>query len=459
MAAVSFLRLLSVVCLLNFSFGYLPNWDSLDSRPLPEWFDQSKIGIFIHWGVFSVPSFSGAYMWYAWKGFKTPAIVKFMSENYPPDFTYPDFAAQFTAEFYDPDKWAKIFKASGAKYVVLVTKHHEGYTNWPSSYSWNWNSMDVGPKRDLTGDLAVAVRKQKDMKFGVYHSLFEFYNPLYLQDKANNYTTQEFVKTKTLPELYELVNKYHPELIWSDGAWEVDDFYWNSTDFLAWLYNSSPVKDSVVVNDRWGKNTPCKHGGYWNCKDKYNPRVLQKHKWENCMTLDLGSWGYRRPATYEDIISIEALIKTLAETISCGGNLLINVGPTHDGRIIPIFEERLRQLGSWLDLNGEAIYSSVPWTYQNDTLTSDVWYTSKKAANQTVVYAIVLNWPKNDLLILGSPLVTSATQVDLIGYTAELSWRALPEVETGMMITIPPVSVNTVTCKWAWVFRLTGLGN
>ncbi|OWF45091.1 Alpha-L-fucosidase [Mizuhopecten yessoensis] len=309
------------------------------------------------------------------------------------------------------------------------------------------------------GDLAAAVRKQPGMKFGVYHSLYEFYNPLYLYDKANKYKTQDFVKTKTMPELYELVNKYKPDVIWSDGAWEAKDTYWNSTNFLAWLYNNSPVKDTVVVNDRWGKNTPCKHGGFWNCNDKYNPKVLQKHKWENCMTLDKGSWGYRRPASLIDYLSIEELLKTLAETISCGGNLLINVGPTYDGRIIPIFEERLRQLGSWLDLNGEAIYTSVPWTHQNDTVTSGVWYTSQKSTNGTVVYAIVLDWPKEDEFVLGSPEPTSKTKVDLIGYPAKLDWIPLPGHNTGMLIRIPPISISKIVCKWAWVFRISGLNN
>ena len=111
------------------------------------------------------------------------------------------------------------------------------------------------------------------MHFGLYHSLYEWYNPLYLQDKANNFTTQDFVRLKTLPELYELVNTYRPEVIWSDGDWEVPEEvdYWNATHFLAWLYNDSPVKDYVVVNDRWGNAAWCKHGDFFNCEDRFNP--------------------------------------------------------------------------------------------------------------------------------------------------------------------------------------------
>lgn len=106
-----------LLCLVSVSLGqrYKPEWTSLDKRPLPTWYDQSKIGIFIHWGVFSVPSFHGAWFWEYWVDGKDPVIVDFMKENYPPGFTYPDFAAQFTSELYDPNTWADIFKASGAK--------------------------------------------------------------------------------------------------------------------------------------------------------------------------------------------------------------------------------------------------------------------------------------------------------------------------------------------------------
>lgn len=189
---------------------------------------------------------------------------------------------------------------------------------------------------------------------------------------------------------------------------EALDTYWNSTGFLAWLYNESPVKDTVVgfsffslyansslfvqvVNDRWGSGIPCQHGGFYTCSDHYNPGHLVTHKWENCFTIDKGSWGFRRTATLNDYITIEELLKEVVTTVrfvdknnnldrtmsldfcSTGGNVLINVGPTSYGKIMPVFEERLRQMGSWLKVNGEAIYSSLPWKYQNDTINSNVW--------------------------------------------------------------------------------------
>ncbi|XP_014769556.1 alpha-L-fucosidase isoform X1 [Octopus bimaculoides] len=431
---------------------YQPNWESLDKRILPSWYDEAKFGIFLHWGVFSVPSYGSEWFWWYWKGSKTPYYVDFMNKNYPPDFTYPDFAPKFTTEFFNAKEWANLFEAAGAKYVVLTSKHHEGFTNWPSKVSWNWNSMAVGPHRDLVGELAVAI-KETSIHFGLYHSLLEWFHPLYLQDKASNFTTHEFAKTKAIPELYEIVKQYKPEVIWSDGDWECDDTYWNSTQFLAWLYNESPVKDTVCVNDRWGKNVRCKHGGFLNCNDRYNPGVLVKKKWENAMTIDRYSWGYRRNLRLQDLLTVDKLIAELAETVSCGGNLLVNVGPTHDGRISPIFEERLLQFGQWLKLNGEAIYSSKPWLHQNDTITPRVWYTSNKASNGTAVYAIVLDRPKGNLIHLGSVDYLPSISVSLLGYSGNI---VIKETTFGILLMIPNIQINQMPSKRAWVFKFMG---
>ncbi|XP_064599860.1 alpha-L-fucosidase-like [Liolophura sinensis] len=434
---------------------YKPTWESLDARPLPAWYDEAKFGIFIHWGVFSVPSFRSEWFWWDSQGVNDSDVVAFMKSNYPPTFTYPDFAPTFKAEFFNPEQWADVIQASGARYVVLTSKHHEGFTNWPSKVSWNWNSMDTGPHRDLVGDLAAAIRNQTSVIFGLYHSLFEWFNPLYLQDKQNNWTTQDFVKEKTEVELFDLINTYKPDLLWSDGEWEAPASYWNSQQFLAWLYNDSPVKDTIVTNDRWGARTLCKHGGYYTCSDRFNPGVLQKHKWENAMTLDTKSWGFRRNAPLTDYLDMENLTQILAETISCGGNLLMNIGPTADGRIVPIFEERLRQMGAWLKVNGEAIYGSQPWTFQNDTVTPGVWYTMAKRVASTAVYAIVLDWPDGDILYLASVSPSLQTNVTLLGYLGTFDWRR-PE-SGGIEIIIPPIPASHMPCKWAWVFRFEGL--
>ncbi|KAF0294882.1 Alpha-L-fucosidase [Amphibalanus amphitrite] len=425
---------------------YEPTWDSLDTRPIPGWYDEAKFGIFLHWGVYSVPSFGDEWFWEYWQEQKWPQYVEFMEKNYRPNFTYPDFASQFTAEFFDPAQWADLFKAAGAKYVVLTTKHHEGFTLWPSKYAWNWNAKDVGPNRDLVGDLAAAVRNRTDIRFGVYHSLFEFFNPIWLSDKASNFTQVTFPAAKSIPELYELVYGYEPDIIWSDGSSQAPSSdYWGSKDFLAWLYNDSPIKDRVVTNDRWGTDAGCAHGDFFTCHDRYNPGVLQKHKWENCMTVDRYSWGYRREAKLADMLTMDDLTKELAETISCGGNLLLNVGPTHDGRIVPIFEERLRQMGEWLGINGEAIYSSKPWTVQNDTTTSGVWYTQRDGS----VYAIVLDWPAADGVVLGSVELPADAKVAMLGYTEPLQWTQA--AKGGVQVKFPDLA--KVSSRWAWVLK------
>lgn len=312
--------------------------------------------------------------------------------------------------------------------------------------------MDVGPKRDLVDELSSAVRANSDLRLGLYHSLFEWFNPLFKLDAANVFTTNYFPTTKTLPELYDIVQKYKPEVLWSDGDGDAPDTYWNSTVFLAWLYNESPVRDTVVTNDRWGYGSICKHGGYYTCSDRYQPGHLLKHKWENCMTIDTKSWGFRRNAPLKDYLTIEELVKNLVETVSCGGNLLLNIGPTHDGRITPIFEERLRQMGQWLKVNGEAIYNSTAWRSQNDSVTPNVWYTSKPQVK--AIYALLLEWPSNGTVILKEPVVTvGQTQVVLVGYGA-VKWQ--PMKPSGLTVVLPQLSFKQMPCQWGWTLKLTG---
>ncbi|KFV96370.1 Plasma alpha-L-fucosidase, partial [Eurypyga helias] len=326
-----------------------------------------------------------------------------------------------------------------------------GFTLWDSKYSWNWNAVDVGPKRDLVAELATAVRNRTDLRFGLYHSLFEWFNPLFLEDAASVFKTRKFPTSKSLPELYEIVTKYQPEIIWSDGNGNAPDTYWNSTGFLAWLYNDSPVRDTVVTNDRWGAGSICTHGGFYTCSDRYNPGHLLPHKWENCMTVDRQSWGYRREAQLDDYLTAEDLVKQLVETVSCGGNLLMNIGPTRDGRIAVVFEERLRQVGAWLEVNGGAIYGTKPWRAQNDTVTPGVWYTF--SPREGTVNAIFLNWPASGTLQLGEPQAKlGETQVKLIGYEELLKWIALGE--KGMVVALPPLTPKQLPCQWGWTLQL-----
>ena len=158
----------------------------------------------------------------------------------------------------------------------------------------------------------------KNIRVGLYHSYTDWFHPLWLQDKANGYSTDTFVTNKTDPELYELVNDYNPDLIWSDGEWAPED-YWKCKEFLAWLYNDSPVKDEIIVNDRWAWDTVNNHGGYYSGADRQNPGIVLPHKWERCDSLDKYSWGYRRDSRVENYLTPEEMVRFLVETVSCGG--------------------------------------------------------------------------------------------------------------------------------------------
>ncbi len=266
---------------------FQPNWNSLNTRKMPEWFQQDKFGIFIHWGVYAVPSFApvipnsgvsyAEWYWYQLTQ-KQKDFKAFHDKNYGEGFEYPQFEKQFKAEMYNPEEWADVFKKSGAKYVVLTSKHHEGYCLWNSpeaDRTWNrpWNAVTGTPKRDLLGDLTKAVR-DSGLKMGYYYSLYEWYNPLWLSDK------KRYVKEHMTPQFKDLVTKYKPSIIFSDGEWELSDTAWHSEELLAWLFNESPVAKEVVVDDRWGNNTRGKNTGATYTTSEYGSGMDASVIWE-----------------------------------------------------------------------------------------------------------------------------------------------------------------------------------
>jgi len=172
--------------------------------------------------------------------------------------------------------------------------------------------------------------------------------------------------------------------------------------------------------------------------------------------LDKYSWGIRRAMALDEVITIEQIIFNLVSVVSCGGNYLLNVGPTADGRIRPIFEERLKQIGSWLKVNGEAIYESKSWTHQNDTYNPNVWYTMKKTENSTVVYATVLRWPDDNALALGAPAPKVLTTATMLGF-GKLSWSTSVTPGVGMVINLPMVPFTKLPSLWAWTIKLENL--
>lgn len=232
-------------------------------------------------------------------------------------------------------------------------------------------------------------------------------------------------------------------MIWSDGEWS-HDWYWQSKEFLAWLYNDSPVKDSVVVNDRWAWDTTNAHGGFHSGMDRWNPGELQPHKWENCFTIDRYSWGYRSDNRPEDYMRSDEIIHTLIESVSCGGNVLINVAPMKDGTIPLIEQERLFELGDWLQVNGDAIYNSVAYTVQKDFTTEGAWYTSNE--NRTITYAILTRWP-GDTVQLGSIPFAECLNIQILGSSSDLNLN-YEFASPGIRVSLPPQ--EQVNSKYAW---------
>jgi alpha-L-fucosidase len=457
-------RFLSVVLLFVLPAAYTasaggpavePNWESIDRRPTPDWFQDSKFGIFIHWGVYSVPSFAptegvSVYARYAewyWNRLANPqqeghdAFKAFHDRVFGPQFQYPDFAGQFKAEMFNPEAWADVFKRSGARYIVLTGKHHDGFCLWPSAQSWNWNAVDVGPHRDLAGDLSKAVRS-RGIHMGFYYSLYEWFNPLYHAD------VDRYVAEHMIPQIKDLVLRYEPDLLFTDGEWDHPSERWRAPEFLAWLFNESPVRDRVAVNDRWGKETRGVHGGYFTTEyglvhDKAASAETRPHPWEECRGIG-NSFGYNRAETLKDYSSPTRLIHLLIDCVSRGGNLLLDIGPTADGRIPVIMEERLLQMGEWLELNGEAIYGTRPWKAFSDS--DSIRYTAKG----DTVYAICLKRP-GTRLVLNAPKPDKQTSVVLSSTGAALKWKT---ADGGMQIEIPAATLLELAPSPATVIRL-----
>jgi alpha-L-fucosidase len=433
---------------------YEPTWKSLDSRPLPKWYDEAKFGIFVHWGVYSVPAWESKNSYAEWYWFSLASgwngilnveseIPEFHVKTYGSDFKYQDFARMFKAELFDPDAWADLFVQSGARYVVLTSKHHEGFCLWPSAQSWNWNSVDVGPKRDIVDDLTKAVRA-RGLKMGFYYSLYEWFHPVYM------YEPKRYVDEHMIPQFKDLVERYQPSVIFSDGEWDQLSSLWRSREFLTWLFNESACRSEVVVNDRWGRETRSKHGSYYTTEFGKFGRVAEdrklalRHKWEENRGMG-ASFGYNRNEDISDYKTATELIHLLINTVSMNGNLLLNVGPTADGRIPVIMQERLAEIGRWLGVNGEAIYGTRPWRETADG--ERVRYTCKG----DTVYAIALRWPEGGLA-LSMPKPSRNTEVRMLGFERPLNWQY---TSGELRIEVPTLSIDELPCTDAYVFKMT----
>lgn len=437
---------------------YQPNWESLDSRPVPSWFMNEKFGIFIHWGAYSVPSWGPQHSYSEWyqnglQADKDNVRKKFHKLHYG-DMSYYGFGPMFKADRFDPDAWAKVFEQSGAKYIVLTSKHHDGFAMWPSkeadkTWGFPWNSVTSGPKRDLLGDLFKAVRKTS-VRAGMYYSLYEWYNPLYKSD------INKYVSDHMWPQMKDLINTYQPDVFWTDGDWDVSDAKWKSPEFLAWLYNESPVKEKIVTYDRWGSGIRFHHGGVYT--PEYQPDLdFEDHPWEESRGMGY-SYGYNKEEDIWDYNSAQSLVLALVDKVSRGGNFLLDIGPDDHGKIPPIMQERLLQIGAWLQENGEAIYNTRRWirTSQasaNDSKEKDLYFTYNPTSN--ALYAIAPKFNNSGEYIIKDIDLPAVTNISFVATKEKCAWK---KVGNDIVVTMPSYKPAMIKAPYAYAIKIENFG-
>jgi alpha-L-fucosidase len=349
------------------------NWDRF-KRDAPQWYTDAKFGIFIHWGAYSLPAFGEpigelgtmeAKKWfphnpYAEWYFNTIRIEGSPAQKYHQETfggaPYDNFLDQWKAEKFDPDKWAELFAYSGAQYVLPTTKHHDGIALWQAPGTGTRNTVDRGPKRDLIGDIATAVRKN-GLHFGVYYSGGLDWSITNLPPHNDEYELERPSDAAYSMYCYEhvvdIIDRYKPEVIFNDINWP--DFSKREGEYsLPALFDYYYAKvPTGLVNDRWG----VPHHDYKTSEYKMNLHVEDGGVWENNRGIGY-SFGYNQLENDEHYLDLPKLLHHFLDIISRGGNLLLNVGPTASGEIPELQQRVLREMGDWMKINSEAVYKS-----------------------------------------------------------------------------------------------------
>ena len=467
-----------------------PTWDSLKQYSPPEWNMDGKFGIFIHWGVYAVPAAGSE--WYPRNMYnKDNELFEYHKQTWgdQSQFGYKDFVPKFRAENWDPDAWAQLFEASGARYVVPVAEHHDGFAMYASSHT-RWNSVNMGPRRDICGELAKAVRK-RGMRFGVsthyawnwrYYfkdESFDNMNPAYADLYGVNHNAKDPASPEFIAHWYartkELIDKYKPDLLWFDFGFCYPEFEQARKEIAAYYYNKGQEWNKAVALNykRWTKPSEGvtevafpNGAGTLDLEREKSPRI-REFFWQTDTSISTKSWGY---IDNDEFKSPDRLVDDLVDIVSKNGCLLLNVGPRADGTIPQGAQDVLQAIGRWLRVNGTAIYGTRPWKISGEgpTGTAEGHLSENKNKPFTAedirftqdgdhFFAIILDWPQGGKVLITS--LHSATDVgvngiksiSLLGHGTPLEYSIS---DKGLVVELPDTKVG----EFAYVLKITPEG-
>ena len=426
---------------------YRATRSSLEKHPLPEWYSDAKLGIFIHWGLYSVPAWApvsaglnqipmGEFFlqnpyaeWYLNSiRIKGSPSYQHHVETYGEDYDYYDFARRFNEEIkkWNPQEMARLFKKIHARYVVLTTKHHDGFVLWPTQVRNSYLPFNKQQaSRDLVGELTEAVRAE-GMTTGLYYSggLDWSFHPFVITGSGlSGYATPPGEKYARYADAQwrELIERYEPLILWNDINYPSQA---EPLQLFADYYNKFA---DGVLNDRWGVGVSDYTTPEYARYEEITPK-----KWESCRGIDF-SFGYNQNSTPLQMLSVDELVDSFVDIVSKNGNLLLNVGPKADGSIPELQLQRLLGLGEWLDSNGEAIFETRPWIEAEGRLEgegTDVRFTQKG----DVIYVILLDEPKKRSVMISGLKARRNTTISLLGNPGRLDWESQ---EMGILVTLP----------------------
>ncbi len=471
---------------------YTADLESLAAhKDAPEWFRDAKLGIYFHWGVYSVPAFGSE--WYPRNMYieKRPEYRHHLKTWGDHDkFEYADFVPMFKAENFDAEQWAALFKKAGARFAGPVAEHHDGFSLWDSDVT-PWNAMDKGPKRDLVGELEKAVRAEGMRFITTFHharnNLWEkspgkwtgHYDhvktrfPALLEDsdRAILYgymPRDEFVKMWKA-KLVEVIDGYHPDIIWFD-SWlheipEKDRF-----ELAAYYFSQAWTRNQDVVLIRKQNDLPLEFSV--NDHEKSRESGASPRVWMTDDTISTGSWCYTKNLKIKPAGDV---IHALVDTVSKNGIVLLNISPLADGTIPEDQKKVLVELGQWMQTNGEGIYATRPWKTYGEGPTkepeggfkehrkflnlkysaADIRFTQSK--DRSTLYAITMGWPEKPFTLqsLSIPKLDAKLTVTLLGSKADVGYTV--NADTTLTIQPPVLAEDLRPCRFACTFKIEGL--